>query len=272
MSPKVVVSSFAVWTGRGVSVNTSPPAGPAKGGLAPWPGAPALTAIHPKGRRPHRQAVVLVQLAHALLAARATAGQGAPRPRERAETDLLLGTASGSAAADLDFLDGLQERGSGFGSPSTFVYTLATAAPAEVALALGLRGSLATLSAGSISGLCAVVRATKHVRQGRSRACVTGGFELGGSRIQAGEGQREDEVAALFLLEASEHRARWPSVSDAELGFDPDAQVGEAMDSSLNSLLALASACADLQRPTPIEISGRSRDGYWARIRSTGIS
>jgi Beta-ketoacyl synthase, N-terminal domain len=265
------VSSFAVWTGDGVSVNTSPPTGPAEGALAPWPGAPALAAIHPKGRRPHRQAVVLVQLAHALLAARAAAGQGAPPPQEAAHTDLLLGTAAGSAAADLDFLDGLQERGSGFGSPSTFVYTLATAAPAEVALALGLRGSLATLSAGSISGLCAVVRATTHVSQGRSRACITGGFELGGLRTRAVEG--EGDVAVLFLLEASEHPTRWTKVSNAELGFDPDAAaVVGALDSPLNSLLALASACADLERPTPIEIAGRSREGYWARIRSTGIS
>jgi hypothetical protein len=268
VSTHVVVSAFAVWTPGGVWINASPLAGPAGATLAAWPEAPPLAVVHPGARRPHRQAAVLVQLGHALLSARADAGNGSPPPPDPAHTDLLVGTASGSAAADLDFFQGLQERGSGFGSPSTFVYTLATAGPAEVSLALGLRGSLATLTAGSISGLSAVARAAKHVSEGRSRACITGGVELAGPGRQALRGEPEAEIAALFLLESSPDPGRCPSLGDAELGFDPEppANVAGRWDSPTTTLLTLASACAERSGNTLIEIAGRSREGYWARF------
>jgi Beta-ketoacyl synthase, N-terminal domain len=264
----VVVSAFGVWSPGGVRINTSPLAGPAGAALAPWPDAPALSFVHPRARTPPRQAALLVQLAHALLAARAAAGDGAPSPQAPADTDLLLGTARGSEAVDRDFLHGLQQRGSGFGSPSSFVYTLATAAPAEVALALGLRSSLATLSAGDVSGLSAVAMAAKRVSQGRSRACLTGGVELAGPRFQAVSGDAESEIAALFLLEASAEQTRWPVLGDAELGFDPDIEAGAAprWDAASTSLLALASACAEPTRRAPIAIAGRSHEGHWARF------
>jgi len=262
LSTRVVVSAFAVWGPSGVSVNAPPMRQSSLGLLAPWPDAPALAVIHPSARRPPRQAAVLVQLAHALLGARRKTETHSPS--EWAETDLLLGTVKGSEAADRDFLQSVQERGNGFGSPSTFVYTLSTAAPAEVALALGLHGSLATLTAGSISGLSAVVRAAKHVGQGRSRACITGGVELPGRGQPTVLGDSEGEIAALFLLEPSAEASGRPTISDAELGFDPEAL--DRSDSPTATLLALASACAEPRAIGPVEIAGRSREGHWARL------
>lgn len=263
MGTRVAVTSFAVWTSAGVSVNSLPIAPRGGGPLAPWPEAPTLSAIHPNARRPPRQAAVLVQLAHALLTARGAIQASAPASQEWSQTDVLLGTATGSEAADLDFLQGVEDRGSGFGSPSTFVYTLATAAPAELALALGLRGTLATLTAGSISGLTAVVSAANHVGEGRSRACITGGVELPGKlRLTSAEG----ELAALFLLEPSATVGRWPSITDAELGFGPSS-LGEPPASATTTLLRLASACAEPRAATSVEISGRSPEGHWARFR-----
>jgi hypothetical protein len=207
-----------------------------------------------------------VQLAHALLTARGAIQGSAPASPEWSQTDVLLGTATGSEAADRDFLKGVEDRGSGFGSPSTFVYTLATAAPAEVALALGLRGTLATLTAGSISGLTALVSAANHVGKGRSRACIAGGVELPGTRL--GLGDAEGELAALFLLEPSATAGHWPSITGAELGFDPErpSNLGEPFASATTTLLRMASACADPRAATPIEISGRSPEGHWARF------
>lgn len=267
MSTPVVVSAFAVWSPGGVRVNLSPLAGTA-GALAPWPDAPGLTAIHPSARRPPRQAAVLVQLAHALLTARATLGSDTVPPYRRADVDLLLGTAKGSEAADREFLQGIHERGSGFGSPSLFVYTLATAAPAEVALALGLRSALSTLTAANVSGLSAVVMASRRVSQGRSPACLTGGIELAAPSSPVRSGDAEGEIAALFLLEASLRPTRWPRLCDAELGFDPDACPGihGPLDSAATSLLALASACAGPRGKRPVEIAGRSSEGHWARF------
>jgi len=144
--------------------------------------------------------------------------------------------------------------------------TLATAAPAEVALALGLRGTLATLTAGSISGLTALVSAANHVGKGRSRACIAGGVELPGTRL--GLGDAEGELAALFLLEPSATAGHWPSITGAELGFDPErpSNLGEPFASATTTLLRMASACADPRAATPIEISGRSPEGHWARF------
>ena len=264
----VAVTATAVWTPGGVWVNVRPNAGPAGGALATWPEAPPLSVVHPKARRPHREATVLVQLAHVLLMARAAAHPTAPPPIP-AQTDLLLGTATGSAAADGEFLRDLRERGSGFGSPSTFVYTLSTAAPAEVAIALGLRGSLATLTAGGVSGLSAVVRAARRVGRGESRACITGGVELAGPLHRQPSEEPLREVAALFLLEASTFPSAWPRLSDAELGFEPVANVGDAAggDCATDSLLALATACVERREPHLVEVSAHSREGHWARLR-----
>jgi hypothetical protein len=176
--------------------------------------------------------------------------------------DLLLGTERGSETEDVKFLQSISERGSAFGSPSIFVYTLATASPAEVALALGLRGALATLTAGSVSGLSAVVAGARHVAHGRSQACLSGGIEVGG---RAGPNAGEAEVAALFLLEPAAARCAWPTIAEAELGFEPEATAGT--DSATTTLLALASACGAAQLEKTTEIAGHSREGHWARVR-----
>jgi hypothetical protein len=266
MSHRVAVTSFAVWSSAGASVNARPAAPPSGGLLAPWPEAPALSVVHPNARRPPRQAAVLVQLVHALLEARSA--EGPPAAKTWADTDLLLGTAKGSEGPDLDFLRSIQERGSGFGSPSTFVYTLATAAPAEVALALGLRRSLATLTAGTISGLTAIVSAAKHVGQGRSQACITGGMELSGQLRHLGLADAEGELAALFLLEPSTSSGRWPHITGAQFGFDAASPEGarKPPDSATSTMLALASACAEPRGSKPCEIAGRSPEGHWARF------
>jgi hypothetical protein len=266
MSPRVAVTSFAVWTPAGVSINARPMAPRTGGLLAPWPAAPVLSVVHPAARRPPRQAAVLVQLAHALLEARG--GGGSPAAKSWADTDLLLGTSKGSEGTDLDFLQSIQERGSGFGSPSTFVYTLATAAPAEVALALGLRRSLATLTAGTVSGLTAIVSAAKHVGQGRSPACIAGGMELSGQLRRLGPDAAEGEVAALFLLEPSTSSGRWPHITEAHLGYDSagTGRAGSPPDSATTTMLAVASACAGPRGSKPSEITGRSPEGHWARF------
>lgn len=271
MKTEVVVSACAVWTPGGVWFNASPPRDPVEGALAPWPDAPPLATIHQRARRPHRQAVLLVQLAHVLLSTRGVATRNAPSVPPRSETDLLVGTGLGSAEADADFVHGLAARGSGFGSPSTFVYTLPTAAPAEVALALGLHGALTTLAAGSISGLFAVATAARHVGQGRSPACIAGGVELSGHRL-SGLPHSEGEVAALFLLEPASTPTQWARLSDVAVGFDPvPPPVGDpSMGSPMATLCALASACVGPERQASVEIAGRSREGYWARVRTTG--
>lgn len=266
MSVPVAVSAFAVWTPAGVWLDTEPQPGTPGAVLAPWPESPPLTQIHPRARRPHPHAVSLVRLAHGLLSLR----EGTARPPfpPRREVELVLGTVAGSAAADLEFTEGLQQRGVAFGSPSTFVYTLPTAAPGEVALALGVRGALSTVGAGSMSGLAAVARAAAQVASGRARACLCGGMELasvGSRRASSSAGQ---EQVALFLLEAAEAQSPWPRLQDWEAGFAPEGTSLPVTPLPSEPLLGLARAVLHArQQPAPREISGASPEGHWARLR-----
>jgi hypothetical protein len=267
MTTEPVLSAFALWTPAGVWTNAAPAMQDGGADLAPWPKAPSLSAIHPRARRPHALAMALVQLAHSLLSAR-DAARGAP-PLPRHEVDLLLGTLTGSASADFEFWSGTQSRGPAFGSPSTFVYTLPTAPPAEIALALGLRGALATLTAGSISGIASIVRSASRIAAGRARACLCGGIEFartGNRRASDSVGQ---DAIALFLLEAGPASMRWPVFREWEAGFAPEGQPSDRVSSlsPLSSLTALASAAVKLGASSGIEeIFGSSSDGHWARI------
>ena len=267
MTIEPVISSFALWTPAGVWTNAAPTMQGSGADLAPWPKAPSLSAIHPRARRPHPLAVALVQLAHALLSARDTA-RGAPiLPRH--EVDLLLGTLTGSASADFEFWSGTQSRGPAFGSPSTFVYTLPTAPPAEAALALGLRSSLATLTAGSISGIASIVRSASRIAAGRARACLCGGVEFARTGNRRASGSFAQDAIALFLLEAAPASMRWPVLRDWEAGFASEEQPSDRVSSlsPLSSLTALASAAVKLGASSGTEeIFGSSSDGHWARI------
>ncbi len=264
MTNAVALSSLAFWTPRGVSINSAP--APLTGGreLAPWPQALEISGIHSRSRRPHAQAVAIVQLAHALLSARAASSGKDPAEPSLAETDLLIGTRSGSTVADLDFLEGVINRGPGFGSPSTFVYTLPTAPLAEIAIALGLRGALATVTAGNVSGLTSIARAAAHVAAGRSRACLTGGMEMLPT-TKSGASSPPDFIA-LFLLEPAAEDNRYPLIHQWDVGFGeplpPSSRpVGRSELSALCSLASAARQGAGIQ-----EICGSSAEGYWARL------
>jgi len=265
MTNAVALSSLAFWTPRGVSINAAPPPLTEGRELAPWPLAPEISRIHSRSRRPHAQAVAIVQLANTLLSTRAASSGEGPPPPSLAETDLLIGPRSGSTVADLDFLEGVRNRGPGFGSPSTFVYTLPTAPLAEIAIALGLRGALATVTAGNVSGLTAIARAAAHVAAGRSRACLTGGMEILPA-TKSGTISPPDFIA-LFLLEtAAPEDNRYPLLHQWDVGF------GEATPPSIrpvgsSELSTLCSLASSARRGAGIhEVSGSSVEGYWARL------
>jgi hypothetical protein len=207
MSSEVAVTSWAVWSGGGVSVKGTPVPGGGDG-LWAWPEPRAPTA--PVGaRRVPASASALVRLVQAVLSTRrARAVSQLP-----ALLDLKLGTRTGSSESDLAFLQSLAERGDPFGSPSLFAYTLSTAAGGAVSLALGLRGELSTVSSGAVSGLTAVVGGAASVSSGRSPASLCGAMEVSGS---------ESDVIALFLLEPAQSDLDVPRLVGWSLSFDPD--------------------------------------------------
>ncbi len=262
-----VLSSLAIWTPAGVWTNAAPSAQDSRADLTPWSEASSLSTIHPRARRPHALAVALVQLAHVLLSAREAARDTPPVGRR--EVDLLLGTLTGSAAADFEFYSGVQIRGTAFGSPSTFVYTLPTAALAEIALALGVRGALATLTAGSISGIASIARSASRISTGRARACICGGVEFARTGSRRASGSAGQDVIALFLVEAGRASMRWPVIRDWQVGFAPPNPPFHRFSSMspLSTLTALASAAVRLGASSGVEeVFGSSSDGQWAKI------
>jgi hypothetical protein len=214
-----MIASWATWTSRGMEL---------RGQTIE---APPFAKIHTRARRPHPTAKNLVQLAAAVL--------GEARPKN---LGLIVGSSSGCAAPDREFQRELDAKGWGFGSPSLFVYTLPTAAPAEVSIALGSRGPLLTVNAGTASGLTAIARGLEWVQSGRCAQVLCGVAELGVT----------NEHAALFLIESSGRSAR------ASCGF------GEAPSrGSLGDALSLAAALSSREATSIISTDAR---GYWASI------
>ncbi|MGQ0505778.1 MAG: hypothetical protein ACT4TC_10705 [Myxococcaceae bacterium] len=165
--------------------------------LGDWSEAPSLSVIHRRARRPHPAAKQLVQLGHALLETRPGI--------DRSRMGLALGTVSGCAAADLAFFEQCQDRGVALGSPSTFVYTLPTAGLGEMAIALGIRGGLETVTASN--KLAAVEDAFAKVARGTWNSALCGTYEL--PRTVEGKQGFADlpEHLALFLVEPTDKPA-----------------------------------------------------------------
>jgi hypothetical protein len=228
MSPEVAVTSWAVWSAAGVSVNEAPVPGSGRG-LGPWPDRPA-PILPARGRPVPPGASALVQLVQAVLTTRRARAVPAPPTT----VDLKLGTRTGSSEVDLAFLQSLAERGDAFGSPSLFAYTLSTAPGGEVSLAVGLRGALSTVSSGEVSGLTALVTGAASVSSGRSEACLCGAMDVSGS---------ESDVIALFLLEAAQPYLHTPRLVGWKLSFDPETGT-DSRDSLRSTMERLAVALA----------------------------
>lgn len=251
MKRGVVVSAWAVWTEEGVRVRGERVAG-----------VPALTEIYPRARRPTSEATALVQLAHQLLSARRTSEGAAGL--SLAEVDILLGTSRGSEAADREFWEGTRLRGPGHGSPSTFVYTLPTAPPAELTLALGFRGSLSTLAAGAASGLTSVARSAAHIAAGRSRAILCGSMESNERPSTALGPNAAGHALTLFLLEAASPAAAcFPRIESAGVGWRRPGSDGLPSGATEDAALRLASA---LDRAEATTVVCASAAGHWARV------
>jgi len=248
MSAEVAITSWAIWSTGGVSVNEAPVL--AKGrGLAPWPNRPA-SLIPPRGRPVPASASALVQLVQGVLSSRRARLVPAPPTT----IDVKLGTRVGSEEIDLAFLRSLADRGDAFGSPSLFAYTLSTAAGGQVSLALGLRGALSTVSCGEVSGLAALVTGAAAVVSGRSEACLCGAMDVSGS---------DSDVIALFLLESSRPGLATPRLVGWNLSFHPEVVTGPASGSVRSTMERLAVALASGESA---EIGASSSGGHSALL------
>lgn len=225
------LTAWASWTASGVSVNGAPAAG-AAGKLAAWAEAPALNKVHPRARRPHPHAKKAVQLAAAMLGEKRFATLG-----------LVVGTSAGCREPDLEFQAELSKKGAGFGGPSLFVYTLPTAPPGELSVALDAKGPLVAIDSGACSALTALGIAAREVDAGRADAMLCVAMELG----------VPDEHLALFLVE-KQGRA----IDGWKNGFGEGGPQGQ--DGALELCAALAQGQGRL-------FTAADAQGFWAQVR-----
>lgn len=88
------------------------------------------------------------------------------------EVGIALGTGYGCLAANVEYLQGIRERGQRFGNPVVFQNTVPNAAAGYASVAHGLRGPTATFSAGLTAGLEALDFAFRQVAEQRVPAMV----------------------------------------------------------------------------------------------------
>jgi 3-oxoacyl-(acyl-carrier-protein) synthase len=230
------ITAWATWTNGGVSINAAPAARPepveGRRNLAAWADAPALQKVHPRARRPHPHSKKAVQLAAALLGDR------------RFETlGLVVGTSAGCREPDVEFQAELQKKGAGFGGPSLFVYTLPTAPPGELSVALDAKGPLVALDSGRCSALTALGTAAREVDAGRAEAMLCVCMELG----------VPDEHLALFLVEKTGR-----AISEWKSGF------GEGGPQGGDGALELAAALAGNAGRV---FTASDALGFWSQVR-----
>lgn len=232
------ITAWASWTSGGVAINASPARperpqgveGPST--LAAWPDGPALQKVHPRARRPHPHAKKAVQLAAAMLGEKRFANLG-----------IVVGTAAGCREPDVEFQAELNKKGAGFGGPSLFVYTLPTAPPGELSVALDARGPLVALDSGRCSALTALGTAAREVDAGRAEAMLCVCMELG----------VPEEHLALFLVEQTGR-----AVGDWKSGFGEGGPMGS--DGALEIASALATGAGRV-------FTASDALGFWSQVR-----
>jgi 3-oxoacyl-(acyl-carrier-protein) synthase len=225
------ITAWATWTAAGVAVNAAPLTG-ATGKLAAWAEAPALQKVHPRARRPHPHSKKAVQLAAAMLGDKRIANLG-----------LVNATSAGCREPDVEFQAELEKKGAGFGGPSLFVYTLPTAPPGELSVALDAKGPLVAIDSGRCSALTGVGLAAREVNAGRADAMLVCCMELG----------VPDEQLAMFLVEKNGR-----ALDDWKNGFGEGAPQGN--DGALELAAALAAGQGRVFTATDTQ-------GFWSQVR-----
>jgi len=145
-----------------------------------------------------------------LAAHEALTSGGLSVPAGGEEVGIALGVEEGIDGLKAEYYRGILKDGPLGASPMLFPLTTANTVAARISILFDLRGESFTLCGGSLSGAQAIGLATVAVREGRSRAVLTGGVttvarDLLDALARTGRPD-EGEVgsgACLFLLEPS---------------------------------------------------------------------
>jgi hypothetical protein len=173
---------------------------------------------------------------------------------------LVLGTATGSAAADAEF-DRQIQTGFALASPRRFAYTLPNLVLGEIAIALGLTGENWVFAAGGASGLTALGEAARAIDAGEVDVALVLALDVPGAAFSG------RPCAAAFVLEGPARAA--PAIAEIRaFSCDFAEPVADADPTSLGC--AGVDALVDWlggREPLDREFAVRDAAGYGARLR-----
>ncbi|MBQ7457078.1 MAG: beta-ketoacyl synthase chain length factor [Desulfovibrio sp.] len=123
-----------------------------------------------------------------------------------ANTALFLGTAYGSVAMNLDFMDSIVDNGARLASPTAFSHAVTNIGAGLVSMLLGIQGSLITISQFSLSFAGALSYACSYLGTGRGERVLVGAVDEIDPRFTAlcpniqSPSYPQSEGAAFFCL------------------------------------------------------------------------
>src|SRR4029079_5692474 len=91
---------------------------------------------------------------------------------EPEDVGIAFGTGYGCLAANVEYLQGVLQRGSRLGNPVVFQNTVPNAATGYVSVAQALRGPPATFSSGATAGLLALDFAYQQIAEGHVQTMI----------------------------------------------------------------------------------------------------
>ena len=237
----------------------------------------ARTAPHTGSRSQLRQADALARLALQAVDLAVADSEVDLAELEPEDVGIAFGTGYGCLAANVEYLQGVLQRGSRLGNPVVFQNTVPNAATGYVSVAQGLRGPTATFSSGWTAGLQALDFAYQQIADGNVHTMIVVSADclcpqLVDDFAARGHLRPSEGACALVLEEYGTARRRGAIVYGEILG------TGFGSDPGEDSAGALATAVEDaLHRAaaTPEEIgvvfSGASGSGDADASESRGL-
>jgi hypothetical protein len=175
----------------------------------------------------------------------------------RANTGLVIGTAQGSLAADLEFDRSRREMGGRYASPAAFSRTLPSAVATALSVNLQLRGPLLTVLSAENCATLALRRAAAWMHHFHLHYCLAGAVEqplasdpqrVSGALLLLARGDDAHGGVAAGRLTISERGVERAAASD---------ESGAGVDDALHLLLS------SIGRPRTMELPGKWGVQLW---------
>jgi 3-oxoacyl-(acyl-carrier-protein) synthase len=164
---------------------------------------------------------------------------------EPEDVGIAFGTGYGCLAANVEYLQGVLQRGTRLGNPVVFQNTVPNAAAGYVSVAQGLRGPTATFSSGRTAGLLALDFAFQQIAEGQVHTMIV----VSADCLCPELGVLSEGACALVLEEYGSARRRgaivYGEILATGFGSDPGEDSASALANAVEDALHRATALPD---------------------------